>query len=165
MRESATLIKLDKNLTEVYRQDFNKALNDKEYERFFFLKDKLFILASKYEKKEKRLTLYAAQVDKNNGELIGEWIEITSWQKEEKSDDINYKITFNADTTKMVVVSSVEGKGKNNYEVREFDNKLKKIGKSIAITNEFEVKTYQLEDVIYVSNGNVVMVGRVYEYQ
>lgn len=165
MRESATLIKLDKNLTEVYRQDFNKELSGKEYERFFFLKEKLFVLASKYERKEKKLTLFAAQADKNSGELIGEWTEITNWQKEEKGDDINYNITYNADSTKMVIVSSVEGKGKNNYEVREFDNKLKQIGKSIAITNEFEVKTYQLEDVLYISNGNVVMVGRVYEYQ
>jgi len=38
------LIKLDKDLTEVYRNDFNKELKGKEYESFFFLKDKLFIL-------------------------------------------------------------------------------------------------------------------------
>jgi hypothetical protein len=36
MRESATLIKLNKGLTEEYRQDFNKELKGKEYEKFFF---------------------------------------------------------------------------------------------------------------------------------
>jgi hypothetical protein len=82
------------------------------------------VLASKYEKKEKKLTLYAAQADKNNGELMGEWTEITNWQKEEKGDDINFNITYNADSTKMVIVSTLEGIDKNNYEVREFDNKL-----------------------------------------
>jgi hypothetical protein len=165
MRESATLLKLDKNLAEVYRQDFNKELKGKDYERFFFLKDKLFVLATEFNKKEKKLTLFAAPVDKNNGELSGEWKEFTSWQKDDKKDDINFNVTYNSDSSKMVIVSSIEGKEKNNYEVRQFDINLKSVAKPIAITNEFEPKTFQLEDVLYTSNGNVVMVGRVYEYQ
>ena len=165
MRESATLIKLDKNLNQVYDQDFNKELKGKDYERFFFLKDKLFVLASIYVKKEKKLTLYAAPVDKNNGELSGEFMEITSWTKEAKSDDINFNFTYNSDSTKMVIVSSIEGRDKNNYEVRQFDDKLKQVGKTVSITNEIDPKTFQLADVLYTENGNVVMVGRVYEYQ
>ncbi len=165
VRESATLIKLDKNLAEEYRQDFNKELKGKEYERFFFLKDKLFLLATDYYKKDKKLVLFAAPVDKKTGELSGEWQEVTSWQKEEKKDDINFNVTYNGDSTKMVTVSSIEGREKNNYEVREFDDKLKMIGKPIELTNEFEPKTFQLEDVLYITNGNVVLVGRVFEYQ
>jgi len=165
MRESATLIKLDKTLNQVYDQDFNKELKGKDYERFFFLKDKLFVLASIYVKKEKKLTLYAAPVDKNNGELSGEFMEITSWTKEAKSDDINFNFTYNSDSTKMVIVSSIEGRDKNNYEVRQYDDKLKQVGKTVSITNEIDPKTFQLADVLYTENGNVVMVGRVYEYQ
>jgi hypothetical protein len=165
MRESATLIKLDKNLNQEYDQDFNKELKGKDYERFFFLKDKLFILASTYEKKEKKLTLFAAPVDKKNGELSGDFTEITNWTKESKADDINFNITYNSDSTKMVIVSTIEGREKNNYEVREYDEKLKQIGKTISITNEIDPKTFQLADVLYTENGNVVMVGRVYEYQ
>ena len=59
----------------------------------------------------------------------------------------------------------VEGREKNNYEVRQFDDKMKQIDKPIAITNEFDPKTFVLEDVVYALNGNVVMVGREYEYQ
>ncbi len=165
MRESAALIKLNKDLSEEYRQDFNKELKGKDFERFFFLKDKLFLLATEYNKKEKKLTLFAAPVDKKNGELSGEWKEFTSWQKDDKKDDINFNVTYNSDSTKMVIVSSIEGKEKNNYEVRQFDNTLKQVAKPIAMTNEFEPKTFQLEDVLYTSNGNVVLVGRVYEYQ
>ncbi|MEI8054173.1 MAG: hypothetical protein WCH52_10580 [Bacteroidota bacterium] len=165
MRESATLIKLDKNMNQEYSQDFNKELKGKDYERFFFLKDKLFVLASIYEKKEKKLTLFAAPVDKKNGELSGEFTEVNNWVKESKADDINFNITYNSDSTKMVIVSSIEGREKNNYEVREYDDKLKQIGKTIAISNEFDPKTFQLADVLYTENGNVVMVGRQYEYQ
>jgi hypothetical protein len=165
LRESASLIKLDKNLTEVYKNDFNKELKGKEYETFFFIKDKLFLLGTDYSKKQKTLTLFAAEVDKNTGELSGDWQEITSWQKEEKSEDINFRVTYSGDSSKMVLVSSIEGKEKNNYEVREFDLNLKPVGKPIAITNEFDPKTFQLEDVLYTNNGNVVMVGRRYEYE
>jgi len=164
-RESANLIKLDKNLTEVYRQDFNKELKGKEYESFFFLKDKLFILATDYSKKDKTLTLFAAEVNKVDGELAGEWKEVTNWQKEEKGDDIDFKATYSSDSTKMVVVSSVEGKEKNTYEVREFDKDMKAVGKPVVIANEFERRLFQLEDVLYTVNGNVVMVGRIYAYQ
>jgi hypothetical protein len=165
MRESATLIKLDKNLVEEYRQDFNSELKGREYEKFYFLKNKLFLLATDYDKKDKRLTLFGAEIDKKSGNLSGEWTEITSWQKDDKKDDINFNVTYNGDSTKMVIVSTIEGRDKNNYEVRQFDEKLKQIGKSTVITNEIDPKTFQLEDVIYTTNGNVVMVGRVYEYQ
>ena len=164
-RESASLIKLDKNLTEVYRNDFNKELKGKEYEDFFFLQDKLFILATDYSRKEKTLTLFAAEINKQDGELAGEWKEVTSWQKEEKNDGIDFKATYSSDSTKMVLVSTIEGKEKNTFEVRQFDNNMKATNKPIVISNEFERKKYQLEDVLYTSNGNVVMVGRIYDYQ
>jgi len=164
-RESATLTKLDKDLKELYSNNFNKELKGKEYETFFFLKNKLFLLATDYSKKNKTLTLFAAEIDKSSGELAGEFTEVTSWQKEEKSEDINFKATYNADSTKMVLVSTIEGKEKNNYEVRQFDDKMKATDKPIAISNEFDPKTFVLEDVVYTTNGNVVMIGREYEYQ
>ena len=165
VRESASLIKLDKDLKEIYHNDFNKELKGKEFDQLYFLQEKLFLLATDYSKKEKTLSLFAAEVDKNTGELSGEWQEVTNWQKEEKGDDINYKVSYNSDSTKMIVVSTIEGKEKNNYEVREFDANLKPVNKPIAITNEFDPRTFQLEDVLYISNGNVVMVGRIFEYQ
>ena len=165
VRESATLTKLDKDLKEAYSNNFNKELKGKEYESFFFLKNKLFLLATDYSKKEKTLTLFAAEIDKASGELSGEFTEVTSWQKDDKKEDISFKATYNADSSKMVLVSTIEGREKNNYEVRQFDDNMKALGKSIAISNEFDPKTFQLEDVVYTSAGNVVLIGREYEYQ
>lgn len=165
MRESATLTKLDKNLTEVYSSDFNKELKGKEYERFFFIKNKLYLLASDYNKKEKTLVLYGAEIDKASGELAGEFVEITSWQKDDKKEDISFKATYNADSTKMILVSTIEGREKNNYEVRQFDEKLKQVGKAVSMTNEFDPNTFVLEDVVYTTAGNIILVGREYEYE
>jgi hypothetical protein len=165
MRESASLIKLDKNLSQVYSNGFNKELKGKEYDRFFFIQDKLYLLATDYSKKSKTLSLFAAEIDKNTGELAGDWMEVTSWTKEEKTEDIEYRADYNADSTRLILVSSITGRAKINYEVRQFDANLKAVGNPVELTNEFEPKTFQLTDVVYTLNGNVVLVGKEFEYQ
>ncbi len=165
VRSSASLIKLDKNLTELYRNDFNRELKGKEFEQFFVLQGKMLLIASDYSRKDRTLDITAAEIDKNSGEISGEWKQLTSFQKEEKKDDINFKITFNGDSTKMVLVSSIEGKEKNTYQVQEFDENLVPVSKPVDITNEFDPKTFQLEDVLYTINKKIILVGRVYEYE
>lgn len=164
-RESATLVKLDKNFEEVYRNDFNKELKGKDFEDFYFIQNKLYLLATDYNKKEKKLSLLASEVNKADGSLTGDWIEIDSWNKESNKDVINFKVDYNADSSRMIVVSTIEGKEKGSYNIREFDSKMKPIAKAITITHEFEPKTFILEDVVYATNGNIAMVGRVMEYQ
>lgn len=164
-RSSATLVKLDKHLAEVYRSDFNKELKGKEFVQFFAIGEKMFVFASDYEKREKTLNIFGAPINKNSGELSGDWVAITSFQKEEKKDDINFKITLNADSTQIVVVSSIEGKEKNEYTIQEFDKTLKAMAKPVIITNEFDPKTFQLEDVLYTINKKIFLVGRIYEFQ
>jgi hypothetical protein len=164
-RASASLVKLDKNLSEIYRSDFNKELKGKEFEQFFMLDDKMILFASEYNRQDRTLTILGAEVNKQSGELAGTWKPLTSFQKEEKKDDIKYKIILNADSTKMVVVSSIEGREKNTYRVQEFDKNLRAMGKPVALTNEFDPKTFQLEDVLYTINKKIILVGRMYEYQ
>ena len=164
-RSSATLVKLDKNLSEVYRSDFNKELKGKEFVQFFALQNKIFMFAYDYDKREKRLDIYGVEINKSNGELVGEWVLMNSLQKEEQKDDIDFKLTLNADSTKMVVVSSTIGKERNEYRIQEYSNSLKASTKPVTITNEFDPKTFQLEDVLYTSNRKVILVSRLYEYQ
>ncbi|WP_142684122.1 hypothetical protein [Chitinophaga polysaccharea] len=165
LRESASLVKVDKNLSEVFRNDFNKELRGKEFVQFFSCEDKLFLISSDYSKRDKTLSLYASAVDKNSGELTGEWREVASYQKEEKADDINFRITYNTDSTKMIIVSSIEGKERNEYRFQELNKNLKATANPFTISNEFESKKYQLEDVLYTNEQKVILVGRMYEYE
>ncbi|MBC7950152.1 MAG: hypothetical protein H7Y42_19870 [Chitinophagaceae bacterium] len=164
-RSSATLVKLDRSLVEVYRNDYNSELKGKEFIQFYVLQDKLFVIATDYEKKEKTLTLFGAEVDKNSGNLKGDWVQVTSFQKEEKADMINLKITLNSDSSNMVIVSTIAGKARNEYAIQEFDKNLKASSRPINISNEFDPQTFQLEDVLYTINKKVVLVGRIYEFQ
>ncbi|THU40315.1 hypothetical protein FAM09_10635 [Niastella caeni] len=164
-RQSASLVKLDKNLQEVYRSDFNKELRGKEFETFFAFRDKLLIIATDYNKSDRALEVYAAEVDKSSGELTESFKLMTSLLKEEKKDEISFKLIPNADTSKIVCISTVSGKEKNTYQVQEFDKTLRSTTKPAIITNEFEAKTYQLEDVLYTADRKIILVGRVFEYQ
>ena len=164
VRTSATLVKLDKNLKEQYRNGFDKELKGKEFEQFFVLQEKLFMLASVNNKRDRTIDLFAAEIDKNSGELTQGFQPLNSFQKEEKKDDINFKISYNVDSSKIVLVSSVEGKGRNTYQVQEFDKNMK-AGKAVAVSNEFDPKTFQLEDVIYTPERKIILVGRIYEYR
>ncbi|MCF6401449.1 hypothetical protein L3C95_01105 [Chitinophaga filiformis] len=162
--EAATLLKVNTSLAEVYRHDFKKELKGRNFVQFFSCGDDLFIFSSDYSKGDKQLAIFAAKVDKSSGELAGTWEQITSLQQENKNDVTNIRLTYNADSTKMVIVSSVEGKERNEYKVQELDIDLKPSGKLITISNEFESKKFRLEDLIYTINHKVILVGRVYEY-
>lgn len=164
-REVSSLIKLNNNLEQQYNTDFGKELRGKDYEGFFFIKNILYLLASDESDHGKTLTLYAAAVDKSNGKLAGEWIELTELTKEDKNEAITFKADYNADSSKMVLVSTVAGSESNRYEVRLFDENMKSAGKPIFITNEFEPYLYTLENVVYTSANTVVLAGREYEYQ
>ncbi|WP_276481658.1 hypothetical protein [Paraflavitalea pollutisoli] len=164
-RGSASLVKLDSKLQELYRNDFNKELRGKEFETFFSFRDKLLIIASEYHKSEQTMEVFAAEIDKGTGELRESFKPLTSFQKEEKKNAIEFKLIPNSDTTKIVMISSITGKEKNTYQVQEYDKSLKAITKPATISNEFEAKTYQLEDVLYTTDRKIVLVGRVFEYQ
>ena len=163
-RNSSTLVKLDKNLSEIYRNDFNKELRSRQFGQFFMLQDKMLLLAYEFDKHKNVLTLSVAEVDKNTGQLNGDWQMLTEFQKDSKKDDINYRVALNADSTKMVIVSSVEGKSKNTYQVQEFDKNYKP-SKPVIISNEFDPKTFELEDVLYSDQKKITMVGRIYRYE
>lgn len=165
LRQSASLIKLDNNLQEVFRSDFNNELRGKEFSSFFVFRDKLMIVATEYHRSERSLKVFASEIDKSTGEQAGTWKSVTSLEKDEKNDEIDFKIMHNADSTRIILISTVTGKEKNTYQVQEFDQQLKAVSKPVIVSNEFEAKTYQLEDVIYTPARKIILVGRVFEFQ
>src|SRR5690606_27798114 len=44
-RASATLVKLDRSMAEIYRNDFNRELKGKNFIQFYILQDRLYIFA------------------------------------------------------------------------------------------------------------------------
>lgn len=165
MRKSGTLVKLDANMAEQYRNDFDKELKGKEYDRLFFIKDKLYLFATDYSKKDNSLYLYAAEIDKSSGNLKGDWQQVYAWEKNDKSEQINYTIAPNSDSSRIVVTGTYTGRSQNRYEIKEMDINLRPVGKPMIITNEFDPKTFQVERLEYTPSGNAILVGRIYDYE
>lgn len=107
----------------------------------------MWLLASAYNKREGILELYAFEIDKRNGEMKAGWKHLSTLRKDAKKDDIGFQFSYNADSSKMILVNTLEGKDKAAFEVEEFDENMKKVGKTTKISTSFEAKTFQLQDV------------------
>jgi hypothetical protein len=164
-RKSGILVKLDGNMAEQYRNDFDKELKGKDYDRLFLIHDRLYLFATNYTKKDNSLHLYAAEIDKGSGSLKGDWQEIYAWQKNDKSEEIDYNITLSEDSAKVVLTGTYTGKSENRYEIKMMDDNLHMVGKQLNISNEFDPKTFQVQDFVYTSSGNAILIGRIYEYE
>ena len=163
-RKSSTLVKLTPQMTEQYRNDFDHELKGKQFDRFFFIKDKLYIFATDYSKRDRSLYLYAAEVDKGSGNLKTDWQQVNTWEKVEKTENIDYAIALNEDSSKIVLTATFTDKAQNRYEIKMMDAALRPVGKTFSITNEFDPKTFQVQDFVYTSTGNAILVGRIYAY-
>lgn len=162
-KHTAKLIKLDKNLIEVYDKDYNKELKGKSFMQFFPLQEKMFAFAAE-SKKSNNLVIYAAEVDKTSGELIKEWQELSSITLDSKKDRADFKIIYNTDSTTFLVVNSLESNNKNTYQLTEFSRELKALNKTINITNQYDKDSYKLEDLIYTPEKKIFLIGRTYEF-
>lgn len=154
--------KFDKFYNEVYEEDFKQELKGKELNRIVPFKDKLFIFADDYDKKDKRYITYAAEIDKNSGKLKGEWKEIASFERESKNDDYEFGIISSADSSSMVLVADISGKDYASIKVLVMDDLLKQ--KSSTVINlEFKKNTYELDDVLVTTDNKIIVSGRVFE--
>ena len=156
-RLSGTLVKLEKNMAERYRNNFDKELKGREFLNLFVFKEKIFLAATAYDKREKMVNLEMGEIDKNTG-VVGDWKTISSFPMDDKKDVVGIRLKGNSDSTRMIVVSVVQGKERNTYSVQEFDNMLNAVSTKTTISNEFEPKTYVLEDVVYTRARKIVLI-------
>lgn len=165
VRESGTLIKMTSSLDEEYRNDYNKELKGKEFEEFIFINDKLYMIASGFVKKDNSLTLYFAELNKKDGNMLNGWKEISTWTITEKDADINFNFIHDKEKNVIRIMSSNLNAESNVYEIKEFNADWQYNKNTIWIRNEFDPKTFVLEDVLNLSNKNTLVLGKEYEYK
>lgn len=164
-KESITLMKFDASMQKLLEKSYDKELENKLYVTFFFLNGKAFLLASVYDKNTFISTLLAVEIDKNSGELIGDWATLDTQTKDSKLGSVYYKAMYNHDSTKMVLASALFGVEESKYQIRLFGDKLMPLNQPIISIKDFHPRTFVLESLIYTTEGNVVLMGRQYKYQ
>lgn len=164
-RESATLVKMGHDLSEIYSTNFNKELKGKNFEQILFIKEKMYLFGSSYRKSDKLLDLYAAEIDKASGELKGDWMQVTSVGKESKKDDISYILNYSPDSSALVVTTSLETDKDVTFSLQMFDDKMKQINKPLEVNYPVEPKKFDAQHLFYTKEGNLLIVNRLLEYR
>jgi hypothetical protein len=159
---SIKLMKLDKNFGEVFDKEYKKELKGLDFHSFQSLESDLYMYASDYEKKDKLFKIYGAKVDKNSGDLPGDFIEIGSYALESKRDDYELKVSPVLNGKNFLVVSNISGKDRVSLGISVLDKNFKKKENTI-INLSFDPHLYQLEDVQYTRNNKIILLGKEYE--
>jgi hypothetical protein len=159
---SVKLMKLDKNFGEVFDKEYKKELKGLSFQSFQTLGNDLYMFATDYEKKDKLFKVYGAKVDKNNGDLAGDFQELGSYELESKKDDYEMNITPVRNGTSFLLVSNISGKETVTLGIHLLDKNLKR--KESAIFNlAYNPDNYSLQDVRLTNNNKIILLGKEYQ--
>lgn len=160
--ESIKLIKMDKNFNEVFDNTYKKELKGLAFHSFQPLENDLYMFATDYEKKERRFVVYGAKVDKNSGELMGDFAELGSYDLESKRDDYEMRVTPVLGGKAFLMVSNISNNDRVSIAVNVLDKTLKR--KESAIINlSFTPNQYSLQDVKYTAGNKIILLGKEFE--
>lgn len=157
-----TLKKFDKNYTEVFDKDYRKDLKGLDFNGFQAMGEDLFLFATDYVKKEKTFKAFGSRLDKNSGELIGEFIELGNFQLENKRDHYDLKLTPIRNGQNFLMVANISGKEYLSLGVSVLDKNLRIVNGTV-IDLAFTAEEFSLEDVRYTPDDKIVLLGKQFE--
>lgn len=161
---SYKLLKFDNNFEKLYEKDYKKELKDYNFEGVRPLKDKMFLFADDYNKKENIYTIYGVLLDKSSGEMMGDPAELASYTLDNDKDNVDYVIKASGDSSQWIVAASVTAHDQSSsvLYVSVFDDKLKK--KTSAVIKYKEAPgTFSFEDIVCTSENKLLVLCRRYE--
>lgn len=159
---SYKLYKFDKNFNEVWDKEYHKELKGLDFQSFQPLGNDIYMFATDYVRKERAFKIYGAKVDKNSGDLMGDFQELGSYELESRKDDYQMKITPVKNGDAFLMISNISGNDRVSLGVNLLDKNLKR-KESTVIDLSFDPRLYQLEDVQYTKSGKIILLGREYE--
>ena len=159
---SQKLIKFDKNYSEVFEKEYKKELKGLDYHSFQSLENDIYLFSTDYMKKEKLFKAYGVKIDKNSGDLVGEFAELGSYTLESKRDDYEMKMKPIRNGKNFLMVANVSGKDRVSLGISLLDRMLK-IKENTVINLSFNQKEFSLQDVQYTVNDKIILLGKQFE--
>jgi hypothetical protein len=160
--EAQKLIKFDKGYNEVFEKEYKKELKGLDFHSFQAMDGDIYMFATDYERKEKTFKVYGARIDKNSGDLVGDFSELGSYPLESKRDDFEMKMKPIRNGKNFLMVANVSGKEKVSLGISLLDKTLRpKETTLINLTQSTE--EFSLQDVEYTTDNKIVLLGKEYE--
>jgi len=159
---SHKLYKFDKNFSEVFDKEYKKELKGLDFHSFQTLGSDLYIFASDYVKKERRFKILGAKVDKNTGDLIGDFSELGSYELESRRDDYEMKVMPIQNGNSFLMVGNISGKDRVTLGVNVLNKSLKRVEEAV-INLSFDPSLYDLQDVMFTKSNKIIVLGKEFE--
>ncbi|MEO7984326.1 MAG: hypothetical protein ABI688_09610 [Bacteroidota bacterium] len=156
------LYKIDKNFGEVFDKEYKKELKGLDFQSFQTLGNDLFLFTTDYERKGRLFKVYGAKVDKNSGELAGDFDELGSYALENKRDNYDMKVSPIHNGDAFLMVSNISAPDRVSLGVSLLNKSLKRV-ESTVINLSFQPSLYQLADVQFTKSNKIVLLGKEYE--
>lgn len=156
------LYKMDKNFGEVFDKEYKKELRGLDFQSFQSMGNDLYLFATDYIRKEKLFKIYGAKVDKNSGDLVGDFSELGQYELENKRDDYDLKVSSIRNGNAFLLVSNISAKDRVSIGVTLLDKNLKELENTV-IDLSFDPNLYQLADVQYTKDNKIVLLGKQFE--
>ena len=156
------LYKVDKNFNEVFDKEYKKELRGLDFNSFQPLDNDLFLFATDYVKRDKLFKVYGARVDKNTGDLEGDFSELGSYPLESKKDDYDMKMTPFENGKSFLMVTNISGKDKVSLGVSVLDRNFKK-KQNTVINLTIDPDHYSVQDVRLTASNKIVLLGKEYQ--
>jgi hypothetical protein len=160
--ENQKLIKFDKNYNEVFEKEYKKELKGYSFHSFQVMEGEIYMFVTDYEKKEKTFKVYGAKVDRNSGDLLGDFAELGSYPLESKRDDFEMRMKAIRNGKNFLMVANVSGKEKVSLGISLLDKTLRPKEKTIIDLTQ-KPEEFSLQDVDYTTDNKIVLLGKEYE--
>jgi len=160
--ESQKLYKFDKNFSEVFEKDYRKEMKGYDFNSFQMLENDLYVFVTDYSKKDKVFKVFGARIDKNSGELMGDFSEFGNYQLESKRESYGLKVTPLKDGKGFLAVSNISGKERVSLGVSILDKNFRK-KQDAVIDIPIEPGKYRLADVQLTAGDRIVVLGKEFE--
>jgi hypothetical protein len=159
---SHKLIKLDKNFSEVFDKEYKKELKGLDFHSFQPLDEDLYMFATDYNRKEKQFIILGSKVDKNSGDIPGDFLELGAYGLESKRDDYEMRVSSIQNGKAFLMVTNISNKDRVSLAISVLDKTLKR-KESAVINLSFNPGLYQLQDVQFTKDKKIVLLGKEFE--
>ncbi len=131
-----------------------------DYERTLFMKDKMFMLVSTYEKQNNEKQLYAQEIDKS-GKFIGQKRLIDKYETNKKKR-AHYSEWFSDDRSKFMTIlhPDEDKKASEKFFIKVYDSELNNL-LNTQVTLPYEDENVGVEDYYLTNDGLVVMLVEI----
>ncbi len=159
-KTNATLLKYDHSFNKIYEVDFSKLSDNKDFEDFFFINNKLYLVVNSVNPKSKEVSVEFIEIDKQNGLQKGEFKQILTLDNTSNltlNKDFVFNIKLNADSSKFIIAQANFLKKKSIVNLYFLNVDFTLFKKYSGIDYNIEDDNFKIHSIELLPNNNFIL--------